>query len=951
LLYIYCKTLEIRVPASWNKRLAFWFISKPFLTGFLIYAPMQAMIGYITYQRLRIIEENGRRERTNQLHAVQQNFEQIFRNAATATLTMALTIDDQGKPHHFNEVGRRVIRSNPDIDAVELVPNGVIRDMYPLRGNENVIGYDVLDSPQNRKEAMTSIRTHTLYFAGPLKLQQGGTGVVGRLPVYIDRKFWGFSGVVIRMDKFEKAAAVHDGARAKYYFRLSHTDPMTGKIQWFFPGTSYPADLRESVAFPDTDWKLYAVTRQDGIVGYPLLGVALLASVLAFLVGLMLVLILRRPASLQLQVMKQARKLLNSEIKYKAIFDRATLGIAHLDIHDARFIEVNPHLCRMLGREPENIKDAVLFDLASPESADDLRRAVNTLTEGQTQASLEARYPHSSGNPVWVSQTLSPLWGLGEKPSAFIAIFQDITFKKEAEARLRESETRFKSLFENSPVALWEEDFSQVKKCLSKYPELHCSNARQWLSGRHDVVRECASQVRITDVNLACVDLHAPRSREEVMASDLGPLLDEGSFSSFIEQLEAVVCGKTFVSQDTRFTDATGERHIHLQWNVVPGYESTLQRVLVATEDVTREKVAQDLIRREKQRTEDLINSVEGIVWECDAKTFKLTFMSRQVENILGFTVEEWSADDYFWEHNIHPDDREVCVGILHTVAREKQQRDFEYRMYAKNGSIVWFRDFMNVTPDGKVMRGIMMDITAQKKSEQELHESLELINQQKKRLMNFSYIVSHNLRSHTANIQSIVNLLESADTEEEREEMLGMLKNVSGSLNETMVHLNELVNIQTNESLTVEPLPLHHYIESAQKAVSGQIEALEAVILNEVPEDVRVDFNAAYLESILLNLLSNALRYRHPDRKPLITAKWWNESGEKVLSISDNGIGIDLNRHGEKLFGLYKTFNGNSDARGIGLFMTKSQIEAMGGSISVESQPGVGTTFTIHFR
>jgi len=108
---------------------------------------------------------------------------------------------------------------------------------------------------------------------------------------------------------------------------------------------------------------------------------------------------------------------------------------------------------------------------------------------------------------------------------------------------------------------------------------------------------------------------------------------------------------------------------------------------------------------------------------------------------------------------------------------------------------------------------------------------------------------------------------------------------------------------------------------------------------------------SCTYLESILLNLVSNAIRYSNPDRKPVISITWSEENNIKTLQISDNGIGIDLEKYGDKIFGMYKTFSNNIDSRGIGLFITKNQIDAMGGNISVESEPNVGTTFKIYIK
>ena len=101
-------------------------------------------------------------------------------------------------------------------------------------------------------------------------------------------------------------------------------------------------------------------------------------------------------------------------------------------------------------------------------------------------------------------------------------------------------------------------------------------------------------------------------------------------------------------------------------------------------------------------------------------------------------------------------------------------------------------------------------------------------------------------------------------------------------------------------------------------------------------------------MESILYNLISNAIRYKHPERKPLITIKLYIENNKEALEISDNGIGIDLDKNGDKIFGMYKTFSSNLDSKGIGLFITKNQINAMGGTITVTSKVNLGTTFKV---
>lgn len=149
---------------------------------------------------------------------------------------------------------------------------------------------------------------------------------------------------------------------------------------------------------------------------------------------------------------------------------------------------------------------------------------------------------------------------------------------------------------------------------------------------------------------------------------------------------------------------------------------------------------------------------------------------------------------------------------------------------------------------------------------------------------------------------------------------------------------------------MVIEPLNLREYILQALGILSEQIIQKNVLILNEVPENTLVNYNPAYLESVVLNFISNAIKYSSPERQPRIELTVSYEGEDFIFKISDNGIGIDMKKNGDKLFGMYKTFNNNPDARGIGLFITKNQIDAMGGKVEVESEPGKGTSFKIYF-
>ena len=220
-------------------------------------------------------------------------------------------------------------------------------------------------------------------------------------------------------------------------------------------------------------------------------------------------------------------------------------------------------------------------------------------------------------------------------------------------------------------------------------------------------------------------------------------------------------------------------------------------------------------------------------------------------------------------------------------------------------------------------IRGIFQDIDSIKRKGVALQVSINQLNDQNTRLQNFAYIVSHNLRSHTGNLKFMVNLFEESDSEDERTEVFAHIKSISNSLTTTIEHLNEIVKIHTEIDKEKQVLEFEEVFKMVMGVLQGNIESTNAKIEYDFTKCPMISYIPAYLESILQNLLTNALKYRHPDRRPEIFVRTVKDHSHVYMTFEDNGIGIDLERYGDKVFGMYKTFHQNSDAKGIGLFIT----------------------------
>lgn len=345
--------------------------------------------------------------------------------------------------------------------------------------------------------------------------------------------------------------------------------------------------------------------------------------------------------------------------------------------------------------------------------------------------------------------------------------------------------------------------------------------------------------------------------------------------------------------------------------------------------------------------------STEG-VWDWDMRTNNV-FYSSQSMKILDLESMDIFDSPERWDEIVHPDDLAKYYSDIHEHFDNKIPFYENYhRVMTSSGKYKWILDRGKVIErdeNGKPLRviGTHTDISAQKEKELELVKTMQLFREQNSRLLNFSHIVSHNLNTHAGNIKSILDFIDDENDADEKQIMMSHLRTVSNDLNNTIVNLTEIVAIQNDLDVYKVPLNLDFYINNTAEIVNLNDEKI--TIVNEVPDTVSVNFNPAYLESVLLNFTTNAIKYSHPDRFPIVKFTFAIENNLPVLSITDNGLGLDLERYGEQLFGMYKTFHNHEDAQGIGLYITKNQIEAMKGSVAVESELGIGTTFKIIFN
>lgn len=227
---------------------------------------------------------------------------------------------------------------------------------------------------------------------------------------------------------------------------------------------------------------------------------------------------------------------------------------------------------------------------------------------------------------------------------------------------------------------------------------------------------------------------------------------------------------------------------------------------------------------------------------------------------------------------------------------------------------------------------------------------NLELI-EQNNRLEQFAFIISHNLRAPLARLIGLSNILDFAKDEKEATEIVQLIVKSTHDLDQIIKDLTLILGVQKTNSLVMGQIQLDELLNKILKTLEDEIRDTRATIHFDFTGAQRLTSLHPYVESVFYNLVSNAIKYRHPERLPRIQIRSKVENGYVRIDVGDNGLGIDLVKHRDYLFNLYKRFHFHVEGKGMGLYLVKTQVEALGGKIEIESKVNEGTVFSIFLK
>lgn len=378
-------------------------------------------------------------------------------------------------------------------------------------------------------------------------------------------------------------------------------------------------------------------------------------------------------------------------------------------------------------------------------------------------------------------------------------------------------------------------------------------------------------------------------------------------------------------------------------------------RMIGAIQDVTKEKEEEERLRLLETVITNTKIAIAITNIELNESLFpKIWYVNPAFTEITGFTQKEAISKDFSILFNKSSDLLQI-EGLKNCI-RDYKECTIETICGKKDGSPFWISLSMIPVNDfeGKHSHwiSIQRDITTEKEKIKEREQLIKELTKNNNDLKQFSYITSHNLRAPLSNLTGLLNLIEDIPIEnDDLKEIIDGFANSTYMLNETINDLAKVIIIKDSPGFKKEKILVKDVFESVFNQVGYLVNTIKPILKIDLNESYILNSNKSYLESIFLNLMTNALKYKSSKRQLKINVSSTIEEDEVVIYFADNGMGIDMDRNKDKIFGLYQRFHNLPDSKGLGLYLVKSQVEAMNGTITIESEVDKGTTFIIKFK
>ncbi|MBL6447271.1 PAS domain-containing sensor histidine kinase [Fulvivirga sp. 29W222] len=619
----------------------------------------------------------------------------------------------------------------------------------------------------------------------------------------------------------------------------------------------------------------------------------------------------------------------------------ARIGTWEIDL-DTGYILWNS-VTQQILEVPENFKAdyAYIFKFFKKgKNRADIETAVAEAINLGKAYDLELELVTDKGNTLWARVIGQPEF-INGRCQRLYGVFQDINEAKKNEQIIQEERKLLRAIIDNIPLNVYTKDLQSRKTLVNKSECDYLGLKEEDILGKDDF---------------------------ELFAID-------SAIQSVKEDQYVYSTGKSLKNMECRHVKSDNTE-TWFMFSKVPLRDKTgkINGLLGISYDITSRKVTENQIKTLLANLKTIMDATTEVSIISTDLNGKIKHFNKGAENLLGYRAEEVvmkKTPVIFHDKNeISQREKELSnllnkkikgYDALTEYAKQGQSESREWTFIKKDGSKIKVQlavtAIKNETNTITGFLGIATDITERVENQKKLFEaktSLEVLTErlteQNAQLANFAHITSHNLRSPVSNLSSLLHLYNLAESKQEKELIFEKFKIVIQHLSSTLNTLIETLKNEEANSKETEIIDFQEVLNKTLDIITAQITESKAVITCDFSAAPVINYNRNYLESIFLNLLTNSIKYRAHNIPPQIHVKTDVTEKGITLTITDNGLGIDLDKHGNKLFKLNKTFHDNPEAKGVGLYITKSHVESMGGSISVASQVGKGSTFKVNF-
>ncbi|MHA6250236.1 PAS domain S-box protein [Pontibacter sp. CAU 1760] len=372
-------------------------------------------------------------------------------------------------------------------------------------------------------------------------------------------------------------------------------------------------------------------------------------------------------------------------------------------------------------------------------------------------------------------------------------------------------------------------------------------------------------------------------------------------------------------------------------------------------QDITDRKKAEQEITEAKNLLQKTIENIPEIIFAAKPD-LSIIYISPQCEQITGYPETEFIGESNYWMQAVHSTENLPLVQRVLPELLAGKAQEYEMRLTDSVGRIRWL--LLRMSPETGLSEGVTQiygsasDMTAYKEAETRQQELSKQLMKQNLNLQQFAYIVSHNLRAPIANILGLTSIYNRDDANAPiNKKVVDNLVKSTNLLDSTIRDLNDILTIRSEVEAEYEHVEFNCLMQDVLDMLKLNVKHCELELSYDFSAAPSVNTVRSYAKSILQNLLSNAIKYKFPDRKPIINVYTLKVNNYICLRVEDNGLGIDLEKQKNNIFGLYKRFHKGIEGKGIGLHLVKTQVEMLGGKVTVDSIPQKGTTFSVYFK